>query len=463
MASRKSLLLRAGFTLILLAYFWRFVGPGLHAHFNPDDPMNIYYYWSRGAWQLVRNLVLFFSTYGRPMGGVYYSVLYHFFGLNPLPYHVATTALLLLNTFLTYRVTRLLTESQLTGGLAAFVAVYHAGMAHLVYLPAFVYDVLSTTFYLAALSYYLSIRTRDRSLTRTETAVFLLLSVCALDAKEMAITLPVVVFLYEAIWHRPLGWARAIPATLAGALTAVYVLGKAFGPDSLTRRVAYRPTFTWSRYWESTERFLNTIFYQPMNHNLARLAGYVVLVLLLLAAAVYLKQKALVWMGLFAWIAPLPIAFVPDRGGGCLYLALIGWAMILATVAVLVLRRFPKTVPGEIAAGVLVVAGMAAFWAKTAHEDRHVPPGVRNPGEFTWNVLQQIQALQPSVKPGSRIYVADDPFDGYDTRFLLELTYHDRSVNVWLGRKFPLPADQIARMDYCFTFEDGKLKRLPRP
>jgi hypothetical protein len=167
-------------------------------------------------------------------------------------------------------------------------------------------------------------------------------------------------------------------------------------------------------------------------------------------------------MWFFVWIAPLPIAFIPNRGGGCLYLLLIGWAMILATIFVLALRRIPNNAPGAIALGLLVIAGMAAFWAKTAHEDRGVPPGIRNPGEVTWDILRQIREVQPSVKPGSRVYLFDDPFVDYDAKFLLELTYHDRSIEVWLGRKFPLHPDRIARMDYWLTFENGKLKRVPR-
>ncbi len=73
-------------------------------------------------------------------------------------------------------------------------------MAHLVFLPAFVFDVLCFTFYFAAFTYYLSFRTRGLPLTPMRIVVFLLLYVGALDSKEMAVTLPVMVLLYELIW-----------------------------------------------------------------------------------------------------------------------------------------------------------------------------------------------------------------------------------------------------------------------
>jgi len=68
-------LLYVGFTAIVLLYFVRFVGPGIYGGLNNYDPMNIYSFWIRGPGQLIRNLVLFFTTYGRPMGGVYFGLL----------------------------------------------------------------------------------------------------------------------------------------------------------------------------------------------------------------------------------------------------------------------------------------------------------------------------------------------------------------------------------------------------
>jgi hypothetical protein len=56
--------------------------------------------------------------------------------------------------------------------------------------------------------------------------------------------------------------------------------------------------------------------------------------------------------------------------------------------------------------------------------------------------------------------VINDVFDGYDTQFLFELTYHDRSVHVLLDRYAHRKPAEIERMDYVFTFENGKLKRL---
>src|SRR5947209_5739809 len=145
---------------VVLAIFIRFVVPAYIAGFAPDDPMNMDIYWSSGWWNLLKGLVLFFSTYYRPMGGLYYSTIYHFFGLNPLPYHIVTDALVLLNVWLAYRFAVLISSSRLTAFLTAVMLTYHGALAWLVYRPSFIYDVLCYTFFFLALNYYISIRKR---------------------------------------------------------------------------------------------------------------------------------------------------------------------------------------------------------------------------------------------------------------------------------------------------------------
>jgi hypothetical protein len=477
--TRNGWIVQIGFAAIVLAYFVWFVGPGLSGRFDNDDPWNIYYYWSRGTGELIRNLFLFFSTYFRPMGGVYFASLYHFFGVSPFPYHVVTTALLLLNTFLAYRFGRQITGSQLAGGLTALATTYHARMAQTVYLPTFVFDVLCFTFYFLALTYYLSIRARGVLPTWKQTIAFLLLYVCALDSKEMAVTLPVIVLLYEVIWHAPAGitvasalkWLKheALPSLIGGALTAVYILGKAFGPGSLMTDEEWRPVFTWSRYWGSTSRFVNIILYpKNMEHGFFQRGSILALAAMLLFIAWRSRRKDLLLMWCFLWITPLPITFLAYKEGGRLCIPLVGWMVFLICISLWLCRaviKLPglKLIPTRLALGVLVVAGIAAYWAIMEHANRFVLPGIRDPGKLTEEMFRQVREVQPSVKPGSKIYVLKNPFANWSMKFIFELTYHDRSVNVRLAEKQPLPPAEVEQMDYIFTYEDGRLKRLKGP
>jgi hypothetical protein len=113
-----------------------------------------------------------------------------------------------------------------------------------VFTSAFIYDVLCNLFYLAALGYYVRIRERDKSLTPVQLGGCLALYICALNSKEMAVSLPVIVLLYELVKYyqhadrKPLlRWIRsdASPALVGGLITAIYVHGRLSVIDSYNK------------------------------------------------------------------------------------------------------------------------------------------------------------------------------------------------------------------------------------
>ena len=186
----------------LLAWFIYFCWDVPTVHFAPDDMMNMAYYFRAGWGRLLAAQVTPWTGFYRPMGGLFYMGLFHWFGLNPVAYHAVILPVLLASVYLVYRVARLLGSGELESGLAALVFCYHPGLSNLYYNSGFVYDVLCLFFYLAALVYYGRIRSLGRRLSGMETAVFLGLFLCALNSKEMAVTLPVVLAAYEWFYHR---------------------------------------------------------------------------------------------------------------------------------------------------------------------------------------------------------------------------------------------------------------------
>jgi hypothetical protein len=452
---RDSIAFRIAAAAIVLAYHFFFAGRALHGRFAPDDMMNIHYYWSQGGWALVRGLVEFFSTYQRPVGGVFYWVLYRLFGLNPFPYHVVISCLLVANLYLAYRLAVLISGSETIGWCCAFFLAYRVELAHLVFLPSFVFDVLCFTFYLLALVYYLRIRRSDRPLLSRELAFFLLLYIAALGSKEMAITLPAVILLWEVLCCRPV---HLLPALSAGAVTAVCILGKTLGPGSLVAMEGYRPLFTWARYLESMARFLTTFFAQAGDGAVVRPALVLPVLALLLAIAWRLKDRYMIWLWCFLVVTPLPIAFLPGRGFALLVIPFAGWALYLSTLFVRLCAKAPPAV--EI---VLILAGAVAVAQGTARQNARVMPAMEQVGQLTSSVIEQVRAVQPRVRPRSRIYFVNDVFEAWDTKFIAELTYGDPTVDVVLGNQTPLAPADVAKMDYVFAFESGRLKRLKPP
>ena len=262
-----------------------------------------------------------------------------------------------------------------------------------------------------------------------------------------------------------MGEDGALTAVLAGLVTLVYALGKALGSDSLLKLEGYRPVFTVDRYFESTARFMNTVFHQSIRDGFFNARTVILMAALLLAIAWRLRQKRLWLMCFFVFITPLPITFLPLRGGGSLYIPLVGWAVfggsvLLSLGEALTKSRVLRRVPLAATQGALILGAVAAQWASTAHLMAGIDRAAKSQSQLTASVIQQIRSVQPSVKPGTSIYVMQDVFDGYDTVFLFELTYHDRSVHVQLDRYMHLKPAGIQRMDYVFTFENGRLIRL---
>jgi hypothetical protein len=463
-------------TAIALAYFAYFVLPGLHGRFNDDDPYNIYWFWSRGGPALVRGLICFFSTYYRPMGGVYFFSLYEIFGLNPLPYHIVITILLLINVILVYCCATLLSNSRTIGWICAILMSYHANMAALVYLPAFIYDVLCFTFFFSSLYYYLHIRCAGARLNFRQTLLFLLLYIGALDSKEMAVTLPIMILAYEAFqhhgdwqWSKIMDWTRreALPGLSAGLLTAIYVVGKTFGQDALSNHPAYHPKITVDRFFESNVRFFADIAY--LNRQSWFNAAWLIAVWAILAYVAYRRKEShLKWAVLFTMAAPLPIAFIPGRGEAMLYIPCFGWALIAATLisAICIFLSRIQIIKGmrpQLSQALFLLLAVGLIWRQTDSNNNNLAKRVEISGGTFWAVKGQLEAILPQVPPSTKIAFYNDIFEGWDTVFITELLYHDRSVKTKLNAKTPLSRSQLSEMDYVFAYDNKKPMLIKRP
>ena len=182
---------------ILIAYFLYFALPARHGGFREDEMMNLWTYWYVGPLQSLFALAKFWTSYYRPGGALYYLPLYHFFGLNPFPYRIVQISILALSIPIAYYLARLLASSRSVAFLAVLAFCYHPYVANLVFVGAFIYDVLCGFFYLAALTYYVHLREQGACLRPSQLLLFLALYVLALNSKEMAVTLPVIVLIYE--------------------------------------------------------------------------------------------------------------------------------------------------------------------------------------------------------------------------------------------------------------------------
>ena len=461
--------------LLVLAYFLYFASDGLRAHWAPDDMMNMAGYWERGTWWAIGSQVMLASNAYRPMGALFYLPLYSVFGLDPLPFRIVIFLILAANVWLSYRFARLLGSTEMVAGLTALMVSYHAAMGELFYRTSTVYDILCFLFYVGAMVYYLSIRARAGTPDRWQAAVWVALFVCALNSKEMAVTLPLLLLAYEWLYHPPVTrrewrtwiWKQNRLALIGIALNVIYLYGRKYGADPLMQMDAYRPVFTLRRAIEFHRAAIAELFYLP---DPLSGTGLIVVALIVTYVAWRCRRGDLRFFWFWIVLTPLPIEFLQNRTHFCLYLPLLGWAMLSATVAMGIVAAASEWLSRErllarlrqpLLQAVLSAAVVVSLAAETAYrKEALVAQAQAAHGSGTWSVIQQLGSIGLRPRPSDRLIFLNDPYEGWDMLFIAELTFHQRGLRIWLQNKTPLPAAEVDAMDHVFRFDGWRMTQV---
>jgi hypothetical protein len=485
----RSRILDAVCVALLIAYFLYFALPARHGGFREDEMLNIWIYWKFGAFKSLLGNLMFWTTFYRPAGAFYYLPLYHFFQLNPLPYRIAQITILVALIPIAYYLARLLTSSRAVAFLTVLALCYHPGLANLVFVGAFIYDVLCGLFYLAALTYYIHFREQDVRLRPLQLLIFLALYVLALDSKEMAVTLPVIVLAYEFIRAPRLpDWAAlgrwifncAIAPLIAGAVTAIYLSGKLYGSGSLTRLDPYRPRYSWHHFVTANAKFLGDLFFAG---NALTPKALFIIWAIVWTYAFLRRDRATRLMAIWVIVVPLPLAFlVPLRGGGSLYLLLFGWAMLFAKIASdlallisnaavavgQILGDAGKKIPASairiaVIAIVAVCLGLFTHWQNQRLDTTRALLGV---GQKVDHVIAAIESLklQPAVGSTVLLKMEEQPFQNrWHPLFIASLIWNDHSLQIWLDGLSKVAPEQLAKADYVISLSELKAKLIRSP
>ena len=403
--------------------------------------------------------------------------------------------------------------------LAVLALCYHAQLAHLVFVGSFIYDVLCGFFYFAALTYYIHIREKEIALRSTQLLGFLALYICALNSKEMAVTLPLIVLVYEVLKSPRFGewqefvrrnWRFAVPGLIAGLLTVPYIYGKTRGSNALATLAGYRPSYSWHSFTTSNAHFVSEFFYLSGSTTYHITGG------MLLAgwAAIFLyaflrRNRMLQLMAFWMVITPLPLVFIPLRGGACLYILLFGWTMIFATLVSDLIGLLSKTfvlasqrvgigaatgvINGRtatngvrraaIGTGVggsagrmsppifrawatILVGSLLAIFTQWENQRSGRIPALLSIGQKTSHFTQAFRSLDLHPAPGSMILLRpENRFyqNPYYPAFVASLVWNDHSLRIDVDGQNQPTEQQIQNMKYIISFNEFELKVIRRP
>lgn len=466
--------------LFIAGLFLFFTRHAPFVYYSHDDLMNLYGYWSK-PFPLLKANVLFWEPYYRPFGAIIYRTVFSLFGLDPRPLYFLYFAVIFGNLWIAYLLFRRLSGSRETAGIAMLLFAFHGKLASLYYSAGAMYDVFCFLFFSSALLIYLQARTQNRLPGIWRTLGVLASFVLALDSKEMAATLPVIILIYDLIFHPPefrgisniLRWCRREGRTaLLAAICLLAYLPARLGAGGIAHLEGYVPIYTWDRWFEETGLYLADVIYR--NNPFARL-GVTPLgplgILLFFAAAMAIAlwaRSRVVWFGLLFFVVTLqPVSFIAPRLGFVLYLPLAGLALAAAACLVRVKEALVQSFfsTGLIPSRTASIALFAATALAMLYVDHHFAP----PAPRAWfspykKTLDQFSRLYPTLPHGAKLLFARTPLDDeWDMVFLLRLYYRDMDLFITQldrRRRERIALSRLPRYDHVFDFDDGRYVEL---
>lgn len=479
---RSELLLQFGAVVCLFAFFAFFAGRGLWAGFTGDDLRNLHLYINQGFASVAGSLFIFWSTSYRPLGGVFYLAIYNIFGFNPFPFRFFCFSLLLINLYVAYRFIVRISGSRATGVFAALLLCYHAWFVDLYYSSGTIYDLLCFFFYFSAFVYYMRIRESGRPGIQN-LIVFLALYLCALNAKEMAVTFPLFVAVYEIIYSPPRfnpeglrrwivnsGWGFLV----SGLITILYMLGKLLLEGNLAENPAYRLHLSATTFLDTFHLYLNPLLYQD---HFFRDPNTIQLLIGMLIFAAWRRSRHLLFAWFFILFSGLPVLFMAHYAAFFMYIPSVGWALYIAGFIVesgQILKRIRLRLHGEsirngptsrlwltsafCIIGVFLASVHPAESRKTlAHFQAAQAPIAE--------ISEDLKRLHPDLPHGSHLYFANDPFHESDWGLLIlvRLLYHDMTLGIGRGKPGAVPAAEPVQYYAAFDYREGHLVTIPTP
>ncbi len=349
---------------IAAVFLFTFAGDGLRAHLTGDDLMNSYQYWSHPARQILRESVSFYpATVIRPLGALFYELIFTLFGLNPL----TESPVLRFASESARSSTYFYTSDEVARGGGARLSsrrVPRPSQRLLLHPEPFTITML--LFYLAFI-YYLQIRERGTP-GQWQSVILLVLYVAALDAKEMAVTLPVLL-VYELVCHPPhippfsalRRWAlcegRFFWLTLP--VTAGFIGSRITIPHPMITNPAYHPTISLHMFMSGWRHYLSVLFYQQFEVNSAKVVMFWAMPLVV-AWIARRRELLVVWFLIFV---VLPVIFIEPRGLYAIYLILPA-CYLFAAVCLVLTREFLMRV---------VASRWRPCWVKFVRKLRYLP------------------------------------------------------------------------------------------
>jgi len=299
--------LLAALFLVFASAFWIANRGAYKNYFQSDSLDNLSLTRDTAYGQFVRGLVVpeFYPGHFRPTGHLFYKLAWPMFGLWFPPYVGVLQAIHLANVCLLWLVLRRLGLPLAAACAGALFFGFHMAVFAVFWEPMYVFDLLCGTFCLLSLLAYLY----ERWILALVAFWF------AYRAKELAVTLPVMLVAYE-FWLRNKRWKRLLP---------FFAISVWMGISALLHNTDH--TSDWALHFEPTSIWRCILFYSS-RFFLVPFAGFV-----LLALPFLVRDRRVLWGVVCCCLLLSTLLLLPGRlFSPYAYVPLIGAAIALAAV-----------------------------------------------------------------------------------------------------------------------------------
>jgi hypothetical protein len=460
---------------IIFGYFLFFVWPSLRMYFDSDDMYALYFAWSKPWSQVIHENLYFWQGGFRPLGAFFYRWIFAAAGYNPLPFRIAELSFCLIDLGICFWIVKEISESLRVAALAALLFTFHSRMIEVWYRTTIIFDVLCFLFVWLAFGVYIQARKGGGKLGVGRSVAILVLYFFAMDAKEMAVVLPLFLLAYELIFNpvRLKELIRSRPLALIavmGAMTVAYMHGKLFGPNAMSNNQFYTPEYSLLRFKHNWSQHIADLLVLKQNPA-GRYALAFVGALLIAALAARSRKLIFAWVVLFFGL--LPVTFVPPRAGYVMYISYVGWVLYAGVALVwledLVTRSYPQY-RTALACAVFALVGWRV--GKVHLHSVRVEPRqwLYDSPNMIREMTTQLPAMHSSFPKGTRILFQEDGFTTgeWTPMFVMRLLYNDRDLIVdRIKSATAKPADWVQytspdheHYDYVFTWENGHYRQV---
>jgi len=434
--------------VLLLAriwYLWRF------SYFGNNDFDMLYWIFRVDGRTMLWHVINPISDFFRPAGMFVGWVMWHTFGLNPIAFHVLAWALHVCNVVLLFVLLARITGSPFGAAIGALLFGFRANFTLIYWDTGFIFELL------ACLFMFLALLLHSRK-TRTYLSVLgvLLFAILALKSKEMAITLPAVLLLYDLTQKRKLDRKSVLEFVLLAAIGLWFAHLKT---STMAGTTVDHPYYMDLRALTLGRGY--GWYFDRLYDVRLRWGAWISISVLGFLWMLFVKERRGIFFLGYLFVTLLPVVFlINHRYESYWYIPFFGFSGLVAVLIDAISGKVQERMPAA-AAVVGLVAFITIAWMHYARESKKSAEQIstqrRISEEYAGFIRQISQLPQPPAGETIHYRSVSKYFHLESLTAATEAALHRTDINVDIVDAFPTSCP------YCLEYDDStrKLRIVP--